>query len=92
MRFDNQSAGEGDALLLTAGKLVRLVFCAIGHVDGFEGGQDAAADVGFVDVADIEAEGDIFLDCHVRPEGITLEDHTRITFVGGGKSYVVVAD
>ena len=36
------------------------------------------------DLADAEAEGDVLGDGHVGPEGVGLEDHAGVAFVGGG--------
>jgi hypothetical protein len=80
---DGEGSGEGDALLLTAGELVDAAFAEMAHLDHVEGFADAGDDVWFGEFAFLEAEGDVFSDAEVRPEGVALEHHGGVAAVGG---------
>ena len=80
---DGEGAGEGYALLLAAGKLIGAAVLEMIHLDEGEGFGDALVALGVLDFANAQAEGDIFGDGHMGPEGVALEDHAGVTAVGG---------
>jgi len=92
--FDDEGAGEGDALLLAAGHLVDGSAAEAGELDHFEGFLDAFFDFGFGDFSFFEAEGDVLADGEVWPEGVALEDHGCLAFVGrhGGDVFLAEED
>ena len=62
-------AGDGDALLLTAGELRGEAVFEASEVDGAEGGFDALFGLAPRDFGDFEAEVDVVPDVEVRKEG-----------------------
>ena len=91
LRLDDQGAGQRDALLLAAGQLVGLGVRAVGQLDEFQRAQGARADLGPLQAAHFEAEGDVFAQGQVRPEGIALEDHAHVAPVRRQMRHVAVA-
>ena len=67
LRLDDQRAGERDALLLAAGKLARIALGERGKMRGRENGRELAFDRLAVELAQLEAVGDVLGDRHVRP-------------------------
>ena len=75
LRPSRQRAGQRDALLLAAGKLVRLA-CAIGfELDKPQHLGDADRDLASRQAGLNEAEGNILFDTHMREQRIGLEHH-----------------
>ena len=89
---EGDGAGEGDALLLTAGELVGFAVAEVGHLDEFEGLVDASGAFLAFDFADIEAEADVVADGHVGPECVGLEDHAGVAFVGWYEGHVLIVE
>ena len=80
--FDNQGAGEGEALLFAAGE-------AAGFAAGFVFQTDVAQrlhglcfDFGFGQAAHFESETDVFLGGQVREQGVVLEHQRDVALFG----------
>jgi len=90
--FDDDGAGEGDALLLTAGQLRGTPLGKLQESDHVECGVDALRDLGRGRPAFFQAEGDVPAHRHVRPQRIGLEHHADVAPPGRQMRYVVVTD
>ncbi|MNF52681.1 hypothetical protein D3C84_340350 [compost metagenome] len=77
-----QRAGQGHALALAAGELVRLALGVLGHVHQLEHLFDAGVDFTLGQTVLLEAEGDVLGHRHVREQGIGLEHHVDRPLVG----------
>ena len=89
-RFDRKRAGEGDALALTAGELVRIVFGEVGELHEFEQFFDFGTDLFFGRAFGLgqygQTEGDVVKHVHVAEKGVVLEheaDFTLAYMLGG---------
>ncbi len=89
---DDDGAGEGDALLLSAGKGGRFALGEGVHFHFGEGGLDAGLEFGGGRFADAEAVGDVFENGEVGPEGVVLEDEGGVALVGGDFVDAAVAE
>ena len=80
--------------MLSAGELGGFAVGVLGHLDGFECFHDAVGLFFACDLSYIETEGDVLGDGHVWPEGVGLEDHAGVSFVGWfvGDDFVVEGD
>jgi hypothetical protein len=77
--FEDNGAGESDALALAAGELAGATVLFAGEADEVEGTLDAAVDV-FGAVA-AESELDVFAGGEVGEEGVALEDGADVPLV-----------
>jgi hypothetical protein len=76
-RLDHDGAGDGDALLLAAGKLAgQLVDLALQPDQRGRLG-DALVDLGLGQAAHLQAEADILVHAHMREQRIVLEHHAE---------------
>ena len=80
-RSRGQCAGQGDALLLAAGQLVRVLVAMPGQADGGE--QLADAQVVVLGLAAVEAEADVLFDGEMGKQRIVLENHADPAFFRG---------
>ena len=78
----DQGAGQGDALLLTAGELFGLAAGEVLHLHEFEDFTHPFRDLGLGHLRLFEAIGDVVGDIHVREEQIGLEHRVHRPFVG----------
>ena len=78
----DQRTGQGHALLLAAGELVRLASLVAGEMDELEHLPGAAGDLVLGHVPALEPEGDVLADVEVGEEGVVLEDHVDRALVG----------
>ena len=94
--FDDQRAGERDALLLPAGKLPRVPLRERGEVRGRQDGRDLPGDGGPIELPHLEAVGDVLDDRHVRPERVRLEHHRDVALLGrqsaAGRGHHAIAE
>ncbi len=72
-RLVGEGAGEGDALLLTAGKLCRLAVLEPVELHESEHLGDLRRDLRALAAAHLETEGDVLRDRQMREDGIALE-------------------
>ncbi len=72
----DEGAGDGDALLFTAGKFRGAMAETMREADAFEGFADAGGTFGAIDFGEAKRELDIFLEGHAREKVEGLEDHT----------------
>jgi hypothetical protein len=90
--FEDQGAGEGNALALSAGEFVGIAVLEAGEAHEVEGGGDEVAVFTAGELRVAEAEGDVALDGQVRDEGVVLEDEVDGATVGGEGGDVLVFD
>ena len=89
---DDKGSGESDPLLLAAGKLGDFAVGVRRHLDGLERVRNPGLDLSRSDPAFLEAERDIFCDRHVRPQGVTLEHHSRVALVRRQPGHVLLVE
>ena len=70
-----QCTGEGDPLLLSAGKRLYFTVRTVGETHEFEHFRNRFPDSRFLFPLNLESERDVFKNVHVRPESIILKDH-----------------
>ena len=87
-----QCARQRDALLLTAGELVRVAVAELRQLDDLEHLRDALVGLGLADAGHLQAEGDVLRDGQVREQRIGLEHHADIALVGFQPGDVLAAD
>ena len=94
-RFDSQSAGEGNTLPLTSGKLAGKSLSKLGELNGFEELLDAGADLRFGRALTFfshpEAESDVLKDTQMLEERIMLKNESGLALVGVLGSDIAVA-
>ena len=81
-RLADDRPTERDALALPAGQLLRLAVEQLLELDGLGRLVDAALDLGLGDLAQLEPEGEVLADRHVRVERVALEDHRDVAILG----------
>src|SRR5581483_8396105 len=81
--FGGEGAGDGDALALAAGKLVRATFFQAGQTEQFEQFGHARLDVGPFPFFDFEAQLDVLEHAHVFEQGVVLENETDVALLDG---------
>ena len=81
-RLDGECAGQGDALLLAARQLVRVVADALGQSDQAEQLLGALATVDTRLLAHAHAELDVLPSRHVGEQAVRLEHHAHVAFGG----------
>lgn len=82
LRTLGQRTGQGHALTLAAGQLVRLALGVLGHVHQLEHLGHALVDLGLRQLVLLEAEGDVLRHGHVREQCVGLEHHVDRPLVG----------
>ncbi|MCY1411333.1 hypothetical protein D9M71_267170 [compost metagenome] len=82
LRTFGQRAGQGDALALAAGELVRLALGVLAHLHQLEHLVDALVDLVLRQAVLLEAEGDVLRHAHVREQCVGLEHHVDRPLVG----------
>ena len=82
LRLQYDAAGDRHALLLAARELGRIALPQPGESDQVEDGGDLPPHLRRRRLAELQAEGDVALDRHMRPEGMALEDHARRPAIG----------
>ena len=72
----DERAGEGSALLLSAGELRRVGVGNVGNVQALQPRRDFAAQLAAAGVAPaaVQAEGDVLRDGEMRKEGVILKE------------------
>ena len=88
----SERAGERHALLLAARKLVGVAVAEMGQLDHLQHLGDARLDLRFGTLGDLQAEGHVLRDRHVREERIGLEHHADIALVGAQAHDVAAVD
>ena len=73
----DDGAGQGDALLLPAGKVGGEDLLQAGEAGMLHGLLYPLGNFGFIDLLNLEGEGHIVKDVHVGPDGKGLEDHPQ---------------
>src|SRR5262249_16467356 len=73
-RLHRQAPRQRDALLLPAGELRRIAVLELRQPDQLERGEHAPADIALLDLSQLQAERDVVVHRHVRPEPVVLED------------------
>lgn len=91
-RAQGERAGEGDALLLAAGHLVRVAVSVVGQAHQVEEFGGALAPLGRADPAYAQAEGHVVPGVEVREEAVRLEDHAGVAAVGRDPGDVLPVD
>ena len=81
--LEEQAARDGDTLLLAAGHLVRILLLAAAHGYESEHLLDVCVDLSLGHLAELEAEGEVFVNGHVRPQVVALEHHCGRALLGG---------
>ena len=72
---------ERDALALPAGERMRAPVDELGEAEGRGDGSDAAVDLGPVDAAPAQAEGEVLAHAHMRVERVGLEHHGDVAIL-----------
>ena len=80
-RTHGDGASNCDALLLAAGKLVRIAAGVIRHADDFQGFLNPFSDLRFGLFLRPQAEGDVIFYFHVRKQGVVLNHHTKAALI-----------
>lgn len=91
-RAQCEGAGERDALLLPAGKLVREAFTRIPEAYQLQQLGGAGAPLGRTDLAHAHPERDVVERGEVREKAVRLEDHPRVAAVGRHPGHVLAVD
>ena len=82
VRLHDEGARHRHALLLAAGHLVRVAVAHAFELHQFQRVPDPLFDLALVDMADMEAVGDVLIDGHVGEQRVLLKDHRGIALVG----------
>ena len=91
-RLADDGPAERDALALAAGQLLRLAIEQLLELDGLGRLVDPPLDLGLGDLAQLQAEGEVLADRHVRVERVALEHHRDVAILGGDVVDDPVAD
>ena len=88
----DERAGEGSALLLSAGELRRVGVGNVGNVQALQPRRDFAAQLAAAGVAPaaVQAEGDVLRDGEMRKEGVILKEIGDVAPRGGQVGRAVV--
>ncbi len=89
---NDERARQGHPLLFATGELIDPALGVTPHTNGFENATDLLVDLVPRDAAFTQPEYHVFRDVEVRPERKTLEDHPRISAVGGEAGHFFVAE
>ncbi|CAM5619120.1 hypothetical protein SBADM41S_04734 [Streptomyces badius] len=87
-----ERAGQGDALLLAAGHLVREAAAVVGQPDQVEEFGGGGVPLGGGHLPYARPEGHVVAGVQVREEAVGLEDHSGVAPVGGDASDVLAVD
>jgi len=81
-RLERHGAGQRDPLLLAAAELVDAAVAQLRQVHEVQRAAHARRDVGAGHGLQLQAEGDVLGDGHVRPDRVGLEHHAHATLLG----------
>ena len=81
--LDDEGSGQSDALLLTAGQLVGLPVCQMGDLHQLQRLVHLGLDLLGGHLPCLEAVGHVLPDGQVGEDGVVLENHADVAFVGG---------
>jgi hypothetical protein len=81
--FGGEGTGDGDALALAAGELVRVAVIETFEAEEMEEFSDAGFDVASFPFFDFQTERDVSGHAHVLEEGVVLEHETDIALLDG---------
>ena len=82
LRSVYQSAGDGHALLLTAGKAVNMpIFIAL-QADNFQHLANALVNLAFGNLGNLEAEGDVIINIQMREQSVSLKHGVDLPLIG----------
>lgn len=79
--LDHKGPGQGDSLLLTSRELIWLSLSIFAHLNHVKSPHHLCLAIRCRNLPEDQAIGDIVSNCHVRPQGITLKDHSGISTV-----------
>jgi len=82
-RLQHQTPGNGDALFLSAGKLIYFFVSEAGQIDPFENSGNLLRNGGLFFSPPLETEGDVFADIHHGKQGQALKYQVHRPLVGG---------
>src|SRR5205823_4796717 len=82
-RFGRERAGNGDALPLPSGKLVRVASFQFLEAEQLEQFVNARLDVGPLPFLDLEAKGDVLEYIHVFEQRVILKDKADVALLDG---------
>ena len=85
MRLGSDSTGDCNALLLAAGQLGRITVNVLTDLHAGECVLDAAVYLCLGQLLDVEAEGDVLADGHVRPQSVGLEHEVEVALARGSE-------
>ena len=91
-RLDHERAGDGDALLLAAGQLVRLAVGEVRYLHQLQSLVHAGLYLLGRNLARLETVGDIIAHTQVREDGVVLEHHADVALVSGHVVDALVAE
>ena len=80
--LNDESTGQSNTLLLTAGEFVGLPVCQMGDLHQFQSLVNPAVHLRLGGFPGLQAVGNIFPDCQMGENSIVLEYHTDVTLVG----------
>ena len=92
LRVAHDGAADGDALALAAGQGLGLALEVLGDVEDLGRLADLLVDLVFRGVAQLEGEGHVFIHCHVRVQGVVLEDHRDVAVLGSHVVHQLAVD
>src|SRR5882724_8617192 len=81
--FQNDCAGNREALLLATAKLGGVAFAIFGQMNLLQGAESAPFAFSLCKATDLHAIGNIAHNSEMRKKRIVLEDHTKAAFFGG---------
>ena len=81
--FGRERAGDGDALALAAGELVRVALFEFREAEQLEQFAHARLDVGSFPFLDLEAESDVLEHVHGLEQGVILEHEPDVALLDG---------
>ena len=92
LRVPNDGAADGDTLPLAAGERLGLAVQILGDIQDLGRLTDLPVDFVLGRLAQLQGEGHVFIDRHVRVERVVLEDHGDIPVLGFHVVHPLVAD
>ena len=92
LRLAHDGAADGHALALAAGQGRGLALQELLDAQDLRGLLDALLDLRLGELAQLQAEGHVVVDGHVRIEGVVLEDHGDVPVLGRDVVDHAVAD
>ncbi len=91
-RVAHDGPADGHALALAAGEGFGLAIEQVVNIEDAGGIADAAFDFGLGKLAQFQAERHVFVDRHVRVQGVVLKDHRYVAVLGGDMVDDALAD